>query len=231
MNHDEALWTYHQTENVQNLEIGHPRQEMLFSVLSRLVKPGKKILEIGFGDGYLLQKLARRYMCFGADISEENLFQMSKKIPSVEFRLASVNGQLPFARESFDGFVASEVLEHMTDGELVVAVGEIGRTLKKGGLAIVTVPAEERLKDNECFCPNCGHVFHKWGHKQVWNRKKIAKTFVDFNIIKISEFFVPYHGNNLFERIVGLIMHGLRNLANIFTKIGGRSYLIIIQKR
>ena len=46
--------------------------------------------------------------------------------------------KLPYRNESFDYVSALDVLEHIKDDE--VAVSEIGRILKKNGIAIITVP-------------------------------------------------------------------------------------------
>lgn len=46
--------------------------------------------------------------------------------------------RLPFAEQSFDGVVLTEVLEHCTDPKW--AVGEVHRVLRPGGLLLVTSP-------------------------------------------------------------------------------------------
>lgn len=84
--------------------------------------------------------------------------------------------------DSLDWFIASEVLEHMTNEELNVCINEIYRTLKKGGLWFITFPANENLKNNECFCPNCWTIFHKVWHKQSFNDKIINTLFIKFKI-------------------------------------------------
>lgn len=226
---DQKLWTFHQTDNASNLIMGHPRQDMLFKGISKAIKNGK-ILEIGFGDGYLLRKLSKKYECHGADISIENVEQMKKDVPGVMFNLIDVDGKLPYEDGYFDSFIASEVLEHMTDEELSLCLHEIERILKPGGYGFITVPFKENLKENECYCPNCGEKFHKWGHKQVWNDKFIIKAFTNFKICKIKTFFVPYRGNSLFEYFIGYLMFVARNFLDLFVDVSGKSYLIIIRK-
>lgn len=231
MNDDKALWTYHQTSNVGNLVVGHPRQDMLCAVISRLAKGAEwRVLEIGFGDGYLLEKLSKKYKCFGADISQKNVNQMEMSLPNVSFEVIDVDGRYPYEDESFDVFVASEVLEHMSNSELKKSIEEIYRILRKGGYAVITFPAKENLKDNECFCPNCEFVFHKWGHKQYWNEEKIRDVFSDFRIEKINEFFTKYVGGNMIGRVAGLMMFILRSVANKFVSLDGKNYLVILRK-
>lgn len=227
---DERLWEHHQTDNVQNLEIGHPRQDMLFGHIKRLLNSRSRILEIGFGDGYLLKKLSPEYECYGADVSEKNVGKMQQDVQGVNFKTIGVDGILPYQDNYFDLFVASEVLEHMPDEELGICVQEIGRVLKKGGYAVVTFPVRENLKESECFCPNCGHVFHRWGHKQYWDAKKIKNVFGDFTLLRIEEFFTPYAGKNFLEKLVGFGMWCIRNTANRFIDVPGKTYLVIMSK-
>ncbi len=228
---DEQLWDYHQTDNVQNLEIGHPRQDMLFRRIKRLLNDQSRILEIGFGDGYLLEKLSQKYECYGADVSEKNVKQMEKNIPDVKFQTIGVDGILPYKDDYFSLFVASEVLEHMTDKELKKCVDEMKRILKKNGYVVVTFPARENLKDSECFCPNCEHVFHKWGHKQYWDDEKIRDIFKDFILLKREEFFTPYIGKDLLEKIIGYGMWATRTILCKFVNIPGKTYLVVMKKK
>ena len=234
-NNDDNLWTYYQIDNAQNLIQGHPRQEMLFRKISKLIKDGK-VLEIGFGDGYLLNKLSKKYDSYGVDISEENIKKNAKINPGVNFKLIDVDGKLPFEDNFFDVFVASEVLEHMDDKELEVCIKEIKRILKKGGFGILTFPAEENLKKNECFCPNCKTEFHKWGHKQYFNRKIIRMKFSEFQIINISEYFGRHIGKTLFDSLFGLFAWSIQTFINYFIEfpnkfVTNRSYVVILKKR
>ncbi len=234
-NNDKNLWTYHQIDNSKHLTQGHPRQEMLFRKITRLVKSGK-VLEIGFGDGYLLNKLSKRYESYGADISVENIKKISKTNSEVNFKLIDVDGKLPFKDNFFDVFVASEVLEHMDDEELEVCIKEIKRVLKKGGFGILTFPAEENLKKSECFCPNCKTKFHKWGHKQYFNRKIIRMKFSEFKIVSVREYFGRYIGKTLFDSFFGLFAWSVQTFINYFIAfpnkfVTNRSYVVIIKNR
>jgi ubiquinone/menaquinone biosynthesis C-methylase UbiE len=231
---DDILWTYHQTTNQESLLFGNPRQEMLFSVIKKHIQKNGKILEIGFGNGYLLNALSSQYRTYGADISVENIEQMSKKVKA-EFELVSSDGKLPYPDETFDAFVASEVLEHMDDKELVVCIEEAFRILKKGGYAIITIPAEEDLKKNECFCPNCEHVFHKWGHKQYWNKTKIRKVFATFQHMAITEYFNRYTSEKIGDKIFGYVVWGVQTLIGHITSfpnkfVTNRTYVVILRK-
>jgi ubiquinone/menaquinone biosynthesis C-methylase UbiE len=227
---DRGLWTYHQTDNAQNLLMGHPRQDILYKKANKLIEGGK-ILEIGFGDGYLLSRLASKYKGYGADISEKNIEQMKNRIPQVKFNLVDVDGKLPYEDNFFSGFVASEVLEHMDDKELKVCVAEAQRVLIPGGIAIITFPAEEDFKINECFCPSCENKFHKWGHKQYWDKKRVENIFKGFEIVEAKTFFTRYRGENVLESLFGWVMWIARTFLKKVTKIDGATYLIVLKNK
>jgi SAM-dependent methyltransferase len=228
---DKALWTFHQVNNDENFKVGHPRQDMLFKLVRRTVPKGGVIVESGFGDGYLLGRLQSLYKCIGVDISSENIEKVRKRFPKVDFYSVDPLAVMPGEGESVDCFIASEVLEHMDDRELNFSIQEILRILKPGGVAIVTFPAHENLADSLCYCPSCGTSFHKWGHKQVWNKEKIEKIFSDFFIERVSEFFTVYRGNSFLEQILGVGAYVARNIVSHFIAIPGAHYLVIARKK
>lgn len=227
---DKNLWAYYQRERPDVFYSTHSRHKTVLKKVRKYVKPGGKLLEMGFGDGYLLNLLSRNYKCCGIDI-DNNLIEAAKnKMDKVGFKVLKEDGRIPFSSGCFDGFIASEVLEHMTDKGLKICVNEIKRVLKEKGYAFITVPAEEDLKVNECFCPNCNTVFHRWGHQQSWNHNKIRELFKHFKIIKISDYFVRYEGSNMLEKVIGYLLFISRNIFNKFYKLPNRSYLVILKK-
>lgn len=228
---DERLWDHHQTSNAVHLQGGHPRQDMVFREVKKRVKAGLRVLEIGFGDGYLLSRLATAYKCSGADVSGKNVARAKVSIKGdIDFQVIGTDGKLPYDDGYFNVFIASEVLEHMTDQELSVVVCEMNRILTDNGIAFITVPARESLRDNECFCPNCGHVFHKWGHKQRWDEEKARFTFSSFQVLSIKEFFTPYKSVTLLANLAGSCMWVVRTILNKFVDIPNKNYLIILKK-
>lgn len=222
---DVSLWDHYQIHDPEKFAGGHARQRALVRHIRHLA-PSGKLLEIGFGDGYLLRSLASFYECYGADISREHVEQMASKLPEVSFATVPPGGNLPYTDESFDVFLASEVLEHMDDGQLHTTVSEMHRVLRPGGFAVLTFPARENLKDNESFCPSCGTIFHKWGHKQSWDRKKIARIFESFETCGISErLFVGSQLNvfGKFEAYTRILLSKVRPVSRM-------TYLVTLRK-
>ncbi len=160
----------------------------LNSILKLLTKrkSSGKVLEVGFGATYLLEKLAEnKYEAFGIDISRKNV-----KIRQNELRQKGLNSKIvlkhgnvtnmPFKNNFFDAVIACEVLEHLDDADLHKALNEIHRVLSTNGIFIATTPNEEDLKKGEIMCPYCHRQFHRWGHKQSFSLEKIKDLFAKY---------------------------------------------------
>ena len=92
------------------------------------------LLDVGCGEGEYgeLGKLLKLYV--GVDINRTPVFRghTSRSL------LLSDAAKLPFKNDVFDKLICLEVLEHIPDDEL--ALEEMGRVLKKNGLAFISVP-------------------------------------------------------------------------------------------
>ena len=205
---DEKLWDFHQLENRDSFNLAAPRFRFLVKQIIGL-KRSNKILDIGFGDGQLLQLLSRYHFdLYGTDISEKNVKKtknefIAKKI-DVELKVSKMT-DMPFADNEFDVVVATEVLEHAGEVELKKGLQEIRRVLKDGGVFLGTVPANENLSDSTCFCPKCADVFHRWGHKQSFTESKIENILEDkFDSVdvRLKTFFWQTKPEGSFVRLI-----------------------------
>ncbi|MEM2908691.1 MAG: class I SAM-dependent methyltransferase [Candidatus Bilamarchaeaceae archaeon] len=100
---------------------------------------GKKILDVGCGDGFLLDKL--RGKLFGVDVSPKRVKTAKERLGDKATIIIADARKLPFRDQFFDVVVCSEVLEHIRNPDLVIS--EIFRVTKNGGVAIITVPNEQ----------------------------------------------------------------------------------------
>jgi len=104
-----------------------------------------KILDVGFGSGYNIRRLTRRYGAetFGTDIAKETVdFYNRKNVPgSRAVLIDATTSLLPFADGSMDYIVCSHVLEHVPDDKLLLS--EIRRVLSPGGTAYFNIPINE----------------------------------------------------------------------------------------
>ncbi len=102
---------------------------------------GKKVLDVGSGNGYVLSKYAQEgAMVSGVDITEVGAWLCRKR-----FELLGLEGdfyvgdaeKLPFKDETFDCVCSMGVLHHIPNPEK--AIVEIHRILKKNGRLIIMV--------------------------------------------------------------------------------------------
>ncbi|CAA6605040.1 putative generic methyltransferase [Rhodospirillaceae bacterium LM-1] len=106
-----------------------------------------RILEIGFNDGRLLGEIGQLFpkaQLVGADyvisLAQQRLHTL-QNIPLLQFDLR----QAPLPEGFADAIVLLNVLEHIDDDAL--AMRQVARMLKPGGVAIIEVPAGAGLYD------------------------------------------------------------------------------------
>jgi hypothetical protein len=75
---------------------------------------------------------------------------------------------------------------------------EINRVLLDGGYLIGTVPFNENLLSSQVVCPDCGKLFHKWGHHQSFDLKRlVSRLSINLQIEKIKViYFVDWSSLN-----------------------------------
>lgn len=228
---DEALWDYLQSKRRLKLGQGNPRQDLIArQIARRLHKRDSTIVETGFGNGYLLHKLEKigYTNLTGIDISSKNIKISKEKLPNVKFKLIEGN-KIPFEDSSVDCFIASEVIEHMSDEDLGTFIDELHRVLKPGGIFVGSVPAHEDIEAVQLFCPNCEHKFHKYGHKQSFDKTRIRELFNKFHELYLAYYF-NRHTGGLFGSLAGYAMYAGRHIVHRIKRIKGAGFLFVFKK-
>lgn len=105
------------------------------------------ILEIGCSSGFMLNLMHKKLpdsIIIGADVVRAPLLKLSTDMPNIPLlRFDLMNCPLP--DNSVDAVIMLNVLEHIeNDG---MALQQVKRILKPGGVAIIEVPAGPRLYD------------------------------------------------------------------------------------
>lgn len=179
------IWAYFQNEGVASFEAALPRYRYLLRGLRKHVRPPATVLNIGVGSGKLEHLLSNAGYCVAALDPDANA--ISKLVSIGIDAHTGVAEHLPFQDGSFDAVIASEVLEHLEADNCRQAISEILRVLKSGGYFIGTVPYQEHLADNLTICPHCGESFHRWGHRQSFDKTQLVTLFVDgFDLVNLS---------------------------------------------
>ena len=145
------------------------------------IQPGDRLLDMGCGGGRHAFEAARRgARVVALDTDRSELSQViavfaamaqAGEIPEGGSGLA-VSGDatcLPFEDGSFDKVIAAEVLEHLPADQL--AMNEIARVLRPGGMAAVTVPAW--LPERICWRLSDDYHNNPGGHIRIFTRREL----------------------------------------------------------
>jgi len=113
------------------------------------IQSGETVLEIGFGTGYCLQRIAMSVgnsgKAYGIDISEGMVQRARERLNKASLldRVELYRGdaaKLPFDNETFDAVFISFTLELFDNPEISTVLGEVGRVLKPSGrLGVVSL--------------------------------------------------------------------------------------------
>jgi SAM-dependent methyltransferase len=109
------------------------------------------VLDLGCGSGRHTVALAQRgFQMVGLDISMSGLTQtrhwLTETGQSADLICADTRQRLPLINETFDAVFSTQVIHHALLANIRLAIAEIWRVLKPGGIAFVTVAGR---KDDE----------------------------------------------------------------------------------
>ncbi|MBS3817989.1 class I SAM-dependent methyltransferase [bacterium] len=150
---DEARKTYNRLAGIYDVLSGPGERRLIVKGL-RMLNPeaGEGILEIGFGTGYALARLAESVgtegKVQGIDISERMLERSRKRLKSKGMldRASLVRGDassLPYGADSLDAVFASFTLELFDTSEIFTVLQECRRVLKPEGRIVVVGLSKE----------------------------------------------------------------------------------------
>ena len=118
----------------------------------------------------------------GVDVAEAALRRARAGNPSLDFRLAPIDGPLPLADNSFDLVWASEVIEHVADTARWLS--EVRRVLAPGGRFLLTTPSHGRLPiaigGLERFAEPLGDHLH------LYTRRSLESVLAEFGFAEID---------------------------------------------
>ncbi len=118
------------------------RLQAILDAATPMIGAQREILDFGCGAGDLSALLTQQdCRVTGTDISAAMLDVARRRSPGTFVQLHSTSPILPFATGSFDGCIASSVLEYVPQPQATLA--EIARVLKPGGHFVMTVPDPE----------------------------------------------------------------------------------------
>ena len=170
----DRIWEHFQNEGAESFQQSSGRLRFLVNLIPR----GSRVLDVGVGAGVFESLALQRGLdVFCLDPSERSIRALQSKLGLGEQAQVGYSQDMPFANESFDYVVMSEVLEHLSDQVVTDTVTEVHRVLVPGGRMLGTVPSRESLDEQQVLCPCCGDRFHRWGHLQSFSPARIRDMF------------------------------------------------------
>jgi SAM-dependent methyltransferase len=172
---------------------------------------GNKVLDVGAGSGALINLIPN---AVGLDLVSKH----SRMIKG------DISG-MPFGDEVFDMIFATEILEHLDNEALNKSLNEIYRVLKEEGHLVITVPYNEDMRQNMVVCPKCGATFHRWGHMQVFDEKRMREMLErkGFEIVKIKRLPIGFMATHKF-------LKRFRFFLERFGFLSGGNLFVVVKK-
>ena len=127
-----------------------------------------KVLDVGCGPGYLAARVFPNEGHYtGVDVSEAALAHGRMLFPGAQFHRVDITRErLPFADDTFDTVVASEIVEHLDSFQNLLK--EIRRVSRE--YMVVTVPTS---------MGGCGHVWPVWTCEDVHKQFACLGKFIE----------------------------------------------------
>jgi SAM-dependent methyltransferase len=126
-------------------ELEPPDWEIRRGFLLAELRAGDRALDLGSGDGRFTAVMADAGApAVGVEVAEAAVQRARANHPQLDFRLAPIEGPLPFEDNSFDLVWSSEVIEHVADTARWLS--EARRVLGPGGRLLLTTPSHGRLR-------------------------------------------------------------------------------------
>ena len=151
----------------------------------------KEIVDIGCGEGILLEKLIQRFpdaKVSGIDPSPENVSICRKHGLDV---YAGSAYELPLESASVDCVLFIEVIEHLKHPEL--AIREIHRILKKDGRLVLLFPQDSIFKLARLLTFKFKEAFYDAGHVKQWYPTEMIEFLRLASFETIYKRNLPFH--------------------------------------
>jgi SAM-dependent methyltransferase len=155
------------------------------------IQPGTRLLDLGSGAGRHAFEAARKGAeVVALDLDHGELKQVAAiaaamaeagelQVPASIITSVGDATRMPFADDTFDIVIAAEVMEHIPFDQ--VAIGEVTRVLRPGGVVAVTVPAW--LPERICWLLSDDYHNVRGGHIRIFTRyeleTKLARAGLD----------------------------------------------------
>jgi SAM-dependent methyltransferase len=159
--------------------------------LERLsVRPGERLLDAGCGEGrHCFGALERGAQVVGLDLDRDSLKLAARPLSNRARELdsfgAMIHGNtfaLPFADESFDKVICSEVMEHVHDYR--AAARELARVTRTDGMVAVTIPTA--TSENLYLRVGDDYFESPGGHIRIFRPRQLALGLAEAGLATVG---------------------------------------------
>ena len=170
---NQSHWdSYWQKTNYQR-EMELCRSDDLLPIFGKYLTKKQTIIEAGCGAGKWVIYLGKKgYNIVGVDNNRLGLRKLKDYYPPARAKLGDVR-RLAFKSDSFDVYISLGVVEHFIDGP-PAALTDAFRVVKPGGLAIVEVPFDNKLR----------RLRRLLGKLKFWRRRPKDWEFYEYHYTK-----------------------------------------------
>ena len=149
---------------------------------------GMRVLDAGCGTGRMARYLTDHGCAVtGVDLSPGMLAMARRDHPDLDVREASVT-DLPFEGDAFDGVLLWYSLIHLTDAELPVALSQVSRVVRPGGLVLVAFQVGDGVWDVGSRLRERGHdvrlVRHQRGPTEMLDALAAAGLVKEARLVR-----------------------------------------------
>jgi SAM-dependent methyltransferase len=154
------------------------KKYLLFKPIASLIPDETEmVLDIGCGGGHFLRELQSNGDLIGLDISK-NLTYFGKRLVNKATFIIGDAQHLPIRNDSISIAVSIEVLEHVKVP--LLAIEEINRILRPGGIGIIVVPHERNWFRLRISLGQFLEAFKERGHLTKFDEQKVRQVFRNF---------------------------------------------------
>jgi ubiquinone/menaquinone biosynthesis C-methylase UbiE len=180
-------------DNLRGLEafFHRNRARVVRRLTARFAVPGGRVLDAGCGTGLNLRHLPAGST--GIDINPRNIELVRSRLPNHQVIEGDIEA-MPFADDSFETVLCTEVLEHVPDP--AAAIREFRRVLRPGGVLIGSVPARSliwKLRFLSSTCPHSEPFHNEYLPHEVremldgWNVLHLKYSLLHFNVMFVAQ--------------------------------------------
>ena len=175
------------------IELTGVRKSLVFSQFNYLKShiKGKKLLEIGSGEGFLLEWFEKNgFDVFGIEPSKENLPVIQKKIKKGKCITGYIEDS-HILKNKFNVIVISHVLEHLVDCKEQLI--KLNKLLESNGIIFIEVPNCKNLEMLEHSINTQPHIHHFSKNNLKMLVEKCGYSVVESSVFIANVVTIPQH--------------------------------------